>query len=115
MKTVNSLFIDLNYYDIGCRILEKTYPWQMYTAGFCFFNNTTNSNKVLTDINNCLNNKMDFNTELWWIDQNALEYGIRNNKNILSIKNYFGVKDKYIISPTGNTEQKLKILKDLTN
>ena len=113
LKPLGNLFTDMDKYDIGSRILEKTYPWQMYTAGFCFFNNTTNSNKVLTDMYNCLNNKMDFNTELWWIDQNVLEYGIRNNKNILSIKNYFGIKDKYIISPTGNTEHKLKTLKNL--
>jgi hypothetical protein len=113
LKSLNALFIDLNKYDIGSRILEKTYPWQMYTAGFCFFNNTKNSNKVLIDMYNCLNNKMIFDSELWWIDQNALEYGIRNNKNILSIKNYFGIKDNYIISPTGNTEHKLKTLKNL--
>ena len=55
---------------------------------------------------------MHFSKELWWIDQNALEYGIRNNlHNNLTIKNYFSKKDKYILSPTGSTEIKLNVLR----
>ena len=55
---------------------------------------------------------MRFSEELWWIDQNALVYGIENNTGKeIKIKNYFGSKDKYIISPTGSTESKIKFLK----
>ena len=113
VNSLKDLFIDINKYDIGSRILEKTYPWQQYTAGFCFFNNTRDSNKVLISMNDCFNNKMRFDTELWWIDQNILEYGIRKNKDNVSIKNYFSIKDKFIVSPTGSRETKIKILEGL--
>jgi hypothetical protein len=112
LKSFEDLFTDMNNYDIGSRILEHMYPWQKYTAGFCFFNNSTKSKDVLKDIFICLNNKMCFSEELMWIDQNALEYGIRTNLQYnLTIKNYFGIKDEYIISPTGSTEIKINILK----
>lgn len=110
LKSLKPLFLDMDEFDIGSRMLEKSYPWQTYTAGFCFFNNTKNSNKCITDVFNCLNSKMTFAEELWWIDQNVLEYGIRTNQPTLSLKNYFGIKEQYIVSPTGSAEQKMKLL-----
>ena len=117
LKSMKDLFIDMNNYDIGSRILEHVYPWQKYTAGFCFFNNSTISNNILKDIFIFLNNKMYFTEELWWIDQNSLEYGIRNcnSEYNLKINNYFGIKDKYIISPTGSINSKIKFLKSKVN
>jgi hypothetical protein len=112
LKSMKELFLDMNKYDIGTRMLRRRFPWQKYTAGFCFFNNSILSNNILKDIFIFLNNKMRFSEELWWIDQNALVYGIENNTGKeIKIKNYFGSKDKYIISPTGSTESKIKFLK----
>jgi UDP-N-acetylglucosamine 2-epimerase (non-hydrolysing) len=110
---IDNLFEQMKTIDIGSGILEKTFPWQKYTAGFCFFNNTIHGKKILKDIFINLNNKMKSDEELWWIDQNSLEYSIRINLANIKITNYFGIKDKYILSPTGNIESKIKVLSNI--
>lgn len=102
VKKIDELLEIIKDYDICTRELDKVYPWQKYTCGFVYFNNTEPS-KLLSDYTcSHLNNAISFVEDMWWIDQNALEVGIRKMKNNIKIKNVISLKDNYILSPTGN-------------
>jgi UDP-N-acetylglucosamine 2-epimerase (non-hydrolysing) len=108
ITNLDVLFYKMVNYDIATRQLKNVYPWQKYTCGFIFFNNTNKAKEILKCINYHLNDIIRFDTELWWIDQNAIEIGLRDVK--CTIIDVFTEKNKYIISPTGNVGTKTKML-----
>lgn len=109
IQKINKLIEICGKNNLCTRELNKVYPWQKHSSGFIFFNNTELSKLILKYISFHLHKNMSLNQKNIYLDQNAIEAGIRFAKSKhdnLSISNILSIKDEYIICPTGNAKTK---------
>ncbi|GLO10228.1 hypothetical protein PPUJ20005_41970 [Pseudomonas putida] len=96
--------------DVLSRVLQNGMaPWEKYTGGFAFFNNTPNALAVAKNIAYISEQLCRTDITQWWIDQNIFEAGIRErllNSKDFSLKNIYNIRDQYCVMPVGNTESK---------
>ncbi|KPM61485.1 hypothetical protein HB4184_18335 [Pseudomonas putida] len=113
---IKKSFIDLVHMmqseniDVLSRVLQNGMaPWEKYTGGFAFFNNTPNALAVAKNIAYISEQLCRTDITQWWIDQNIFEAGIRErllNCKDFSLKNIYNIRDQYCVMPVGNTESK---------
>lgn len=100
--------------DLLSRLLESGMaPWEKYTGGFAFFSNSANAKVLARNIAYIGTEICRTDVSQWWIDQNILEAGIRENLlrgGGLCIKNIYAIRDQYCAMPVGSPESKTYML-----
>ncbi|WP_018296536.1 hypothetical protein [Corynebacterium lubricantis] len=101
--------------DIALRQLgDRVAPWEKYAAGFVIFYPTEAGKSIAENINIAARSILRPGKPQWWIDQSALEYGIRSwtmkNSAKPVITNLIKDSERNLFLPTGPRTTKVKLL-----
>jgi hypothetical protein len=115
LRDLQSLIGDVGENDIGVRILGSSpAPWEMYAAGIVVFQPTKGAFGVADFVRRGGISVAKSGPAQWWIDQNALEFGIRQvmllGDDTLRIHDLMGKSNVSLVLPTGPEETKVKVL-----